>query len=139
MMSKRDPEYLAAIDSFVENALTRICAPSRDRFVTMEQVIPKIAKHWQDGSDDQIKGAVRRLVRSGRVARETRRFAGNVFSGIVCLPRKEWERLQEPPASTLQLTESDVVFLRGCGVKVDREDVRECVTADCNGAPKLYV
>lgn len=125
MMSERDPRFLASIDGFVENALTRICAPSRDRFVTLSNAIPKIAKHWEYGSERQVNASIIRLVKSGRVQRHIKRLAGKKISGIVCLPRGEWTALQQQMTTEFRLTGSDVEFLEAVGVAVDHRDFAE--------------
>ena len=128
-MTERDPEFLAFFDGLVERCLCRICGPARDHFVDPEEKMPKLVR-MTNAEPEQIRASIRRLVRSGRAVRATRKFSGKTFSGIICRPRREWENPREPISGTLSLTSADVSFLRGIGVRVDPEDVREAVEVE---------
>jgi len=125
-MTERDPEFLAFFDGLVERVLCRICGPARDHFVDPEEKMPKLVRAT-NAPPKQIRASLRRLIRSGRVMRATRRFSGKTFFGIICLPQREWENQHDPVASRLSLTQADIRFLRGIGVKVDSQDVLEPV------------
>jgi hypothetical protein len=128
-MTYKDAEFVAHFDSLLESCLCRICGPARDHFIDPVIKLPALARMTNQEDQRLIVASIRRLVRSGRVTRATRRLAGRSVAGIVCLPRAEWERLNHPPATTLRLTEADVMFLESLGVAVDREDVCEPVAA----------
>ena len=130
-MTERDPEFIAAFDGLVERCLCRICGPARDHFIDPETKIQGLLRLTNTPNEKLIQVSIRRLVRSGRVSRATRQFAGRTVTGIVCLPRREWEaRVRVPSLSTFSLTISDISFLRATGVVVDPQDVRDCVLAD---------
>jgi hypothetical protein len=129
MLSERDPEFLETFDRLLERCLCRICGPARDHFIDPEAKIQVLLRLTNMADEKLIRASIRRLVRSGRISRETRRFAGRTVAGIVCVPQREWERLRQSPASSLQLTDLDVAFLRSVGVVVDGEDVCEAVPA----------
>jgi len=129
MLSERSPEFLSAVDDVVERCLCRISGPTRDHFVNLAEKLPKLCR-MTNLKGKQIVAGVRRLVRSGRMCRSTQRFGGRTVSGIIGLPRRDWERLREPQGNVLQLSPSDVEFLKGCGVQVAAQDVPEVVLAD---------
>lgn len=129
MLSERDPEFLEALDGVVQGSLCRICGPARDHFIDPEAKIQALLRLTNMTDEKLIRASIRRLVRSGRISRATRRFAGRTVAGIVCVPQREWERLRQSPVSTLRLTDLDVAFLRSVGVIVDHEDVCEAVPA----------
>jgi hypothetical protein len=129
MLSERDPEFLEALDGVVQASLCRICGPARDHFIDPEAKTQALLRLTNMADEKLIRASIRRLVRSGRISRTTRRFAGRTVAGIVCVPQREWERLRQSPASSLRLTDLDVAFLRSVGVVVDREDICEAVPA----------
>jgi hypothetical protein len=128
-MTYKDAEFIAYFDSLVERCLSRICGPARDHFADPIAKLPALMRMTNVKDKELILASIRRLVRSGRVSRASRRFAGRAITGIVCLPRADWERLNRSHATGLQLTDADVGFLQSAGIAVDSEDVCEPVTA----------
>ena len=97
MLSERDPEFLEALDGVVQGSLCRICGPARDHFIDPEAKIQALLRLTNMADEKLIRASIRRLVRSGRISRATRRFAGRTVAGIVCVPQREWERLRSLP------------------------------------------
>jgi hypothetical protein len=128
-MTYKDPEFIAYFDSLLVSCLARICGPAAGHFCDPLSKLSTLMCMTNVDDRKLILASIRRLVRLGRVTRAKRCFAGRTVSGIVCLPRADWERLHNPPASILRLTDSDVTFLKFIGIAVDREDVCEPVLA----------
>jgi hypothetical protein len=115
-MTERDREYLVFFDALLERCLCRITGPARDHFVNLRAKIPALLRMTNAENEALILGGVRRLVKSGRVTRATRCFAGRTVHGIICLPRRAWK--QETASDELDLTNEDTEFLKRCGVAV---------------------
>jgi hypothetical protein len=115
-MTERDPEYIAFFDSLLERCLCRIAGPSRDHFLDVRAKMPVLLRMTNIENEKAILGSVRRLVKSGRITRASKRFAGRTVTGIICLPRREWE--SETISDELNLTNEDMEFLESCGVSV---------------------
>jgi hypothetical protein len=118
-MTEKDPEYLAFLDSLIERCLLRISVPSRDHFLDVREKMPKLQRMTNYQDKAAILASVRRLVRSGRITRATRSFAGHTVHGIICLPH--CERKSETIPTELNLTPQDVELLHRFGIAVDEE------------------
>jgi hypothetical protein len=112
-MNERDREYIVFFDGLLERCLCRIAGPSRDHFIDVRAKMPALLR-MTNGNEAGILGGVRRLVKSGRVTRASKYFAGRTVHGIICLPRHEWE--SEVASDELSLTDEDMEFLKDCGV-----------------------
>jgi hypothetical protein len=114
-VTEKDPEYIASFDDLVERCLLRICGPARDHFIDPSEKMPKLMRLTNCASETAIRQSLRRLTKSGRITRETRRFAGRTIRGIVCVPIRARARREE-------LTPEDRRWLRSIGVAVDGEE-----------------